>query len=197
MSIVKKALPIVTVKKAYFGKWTNTGDTKTFEKPHYLENVTEVGFEKNYGSSTWYAEGEAKISNNFMESIPVNLSAGDITKINELYLFGHKESNTGGIIRTSNDRSSEGVFRFIEETADKNYLVTTLWNGSFVPGGRTTATAEGSANYQVKQLTGNFTAIDLSTDLLGVTDTEEIFDTLQAAIAYCESVTLPTAKVGA
>lgn len=191
---IKKALPVVTVKKAYFGKWTTTTGTKTFEAPKYLENVTEVGFEKNYGSSTWYAEGEAKISNNFMEGIPVTLSAGDIVKENELYMFGHKESATGGVIRSTNDRSAQGVFRFIEQTADSKFLVTTLWNGSFVPGGRTTSTAEGSANYQVKQLNGNFNAIDLSETLLGITDTEEIFETLEAAIAYCTSTTLPTVK---
>lgn len=195
-SVVKKALPIVTVKRAYFGKWTSTSGVKTFEAPKYLENVTEVGFEKNYGSSTFYAEGEAKISNNFMESIPATISTADITKENEIYMFGHKESSTGGIIRSSNDRSAEGVFRFIEQTADNKFLVTTLWSGSFVPGGRTTATAEGSANYQVKTLTGNFNAIDLSDSLLGITDTEEIFDSLQAAIAYCTSTTLPAIKAG-
>lgn len=190
----KKALPIISVKKAYFAKMLKDATSSPwYAKPEYLENVTEVGYEKNYGSSPWYAEGELKLSNSVLSDIPLTVALGDLTVSNECLMMGHKESKTGGVIRSTQDVATEGAFIFIEETADHKFEVTTLYSGVFTPGGKTSSTSEGSANYQVKTITAAYKPVDLG-DLIGLIDNSEIFETLALAIKYCESVVVPTIK---
>lgn len=193
----KKPLPVISVKKAYFAPIKAEATSAPFyEKPTYLENVTEVGYEKNYGGSSWYAEGELKISNSVLSEIPLTLAIGDLTAANECLIMGHKLSTTGGVIRKTSDVPAEGAFIFIEETADHKFEVTTLYSGIFTPGGKTSATSEGTASYQVKTITAAFKPIDLG-ETLGLIDNSEVFDTLVSAITFCEDVTVPTEKTEA
>lgn len=192
--MAKGALPVISVKKAYFAPMKEDAITAPFyEKPSYLENVTEVGYEKNYGSSAWYAEGELKINNSVLSDIPLTVALGDLTVANECLIMGHKESETGGVIRTTLDVAKEGAFLFIEEIADHKFEVTTLYSGTFTPGGKTSATSEGSANYQVKTITAAYKPVDVG-DAVGLIDNSEIFDTLALAVGYCANVTVPTVK---
>lgn len=187
--MTKKALPIISVKKAYFAPRKAEG----YDTPAYLENVTEVGYEKNYGSSPFYAEGELKISNSVLSDIPLTVNVGDLSVVNECLIMGHKQSATGGVIRSTQDVAPEGAFMFIEETADHQFEVTTLYSGVFTPGGKTSATSEGSANYQTKTITAAYKPVDLGTSL-GLIDNSEIFPTLAAAVTFCNKVTVPTVK---
>lgn len=190
----KTALPVISVKKAYFAPRKSGASAEPFyDESIYLENTTEVGYEKNYGSSSWYAEGELKISNSVLSEVPLTLAIGDLTPANECAIMGHKLSSTGGVIRSTQDVAPEGAFMFIEETADHKFEVTTLYSGVFTPGGRTASTSEGSANYQIKTITAAFKPVDFG-DIIGLIDNSETFDTLAAAVAYCKNVTIPTVK---
>lgn len=192
--MTKKALPVISVKKAYFAKRKTTATTTPFYDPTtYLENVTEVGYEKTYNNTPFYAEGELKCSNSVLSEIPLTVALGDLTQTNECLIMGHSLSKKGGVIRTSNDIPPEGAFLFIEETADHKFEVTTLYSGEFTPGGRTSATSEGSANYQVKTITASFKPTDVGA-IEGIIDNSELFDTLREAIEYCANVTLPEVK---
>lgn len=190
----KKALPVISVKKAYFGPRKKDATTAPFyEKPSYLENVTEVGYEKNYGSAPFYAEGELKISNSVLSDIPLTVALGDLTVANECLIMGHKESSTGGVVRSTQDVAPEGAFIFIEETADHQFEVTTLYSGTFTPGGKTSSTSAGSPNYQTKTITAAYKPVDIGTSL-GLIDNSEIFETLALAMTYCETVVIPALK---
>lgn len=186
--VVKKALPVISVKKAYIAQ-RKTGDT--YDTPRYLENTTEVSYEKNYGNSTWYAEGTAKFTNSILKEVPLTLALGDLTQDDECYTFGHKKSATGGVIRSALDVAPDVAFMFIEETADHNFDVTTLYSGTFTQGGKKSVTSEGQANYQNKQVSAMFKPADFA-NIKELIDYTQTFATMQEAEEYCKAITIPT-----
>ncbi|MGL5439867.1 MAG: major tail protein [Filifactoraceae bacterium] len=186
----KSALPVITVRKSYFAKKPGTGSEK-YATPVYLPNTTEVGIEKNFETSSFYAEGKAVCTNSVLGVIPVTLAVADLTESSECLLMGHRLSTTGGVIRSANDKAPEGAFGFYEEKADGTYDCTWLYSGRFVPGGRTATTSEGSPNYQAKTITANFISANLGAKLEEVTDYTVNLKTLTEVETFFSTVTLP------
>ncbi|MGL5328599.1 MAG: major tail protein, partial [Peptostreptococcaceae bacterium] len=181
-------LPVISVKKAYIAQ-RKTGDT--YDTPRYLENTTEVSYEKNYGNSTWYAEGTAKFTNSVLKEVPLTLAAGDLTQDDECYMFGHKKSAAGGVIRSALDVAPDVAFIYITESADHKFEVTTLYSGTFTQGGKKAVTSEGQANYQNKQVSAMFKPADFE-NVKELIDYSQVFETMQAAETYCQNVVIPT-----
>ncbi len=150
---IDNALPIITCHKVYVAVKTAEG---VYDTPVYLENLTEIGVEKTFNSSSFYAEGVEKYTNHTLGGIPVTLAVGDLTEENEILLLGHKRDKNGLIVRNINDKPKTVALMFTvekEEGVCKGYV---YYDGKFVPSGVSATTREGTANYQPKTITGNF-----------------------------------------
>lgn len=185
----KSALPIKTSYKSYYS--VRSGDT--YAAPKYLENTTEYGVEKDFSSDPWYAEGTLKYNSTTLKEIPITLSVGDLTEESECELLGHELSNEGGIVRTDNDKAPEVALIVSDKKADGTIVATIYYSGQFAPSGRSGATSEGSANYQVKTITANFKPTDIG-DWKGITDYEFVLKDEAAFEDFVKTLKIPTKK---
>lgn len=169
-------LPIVSCHKVYFALKQENG----YGTPVYMPNLTEIGVEKNYNSTPFYAEGVNKFTHSVLGDVPITISTGDVEEDHEITLLGHKKDSNGFVIRSIHDIPADVAIMFTVEKAGGIYKGYVYYDGKFVPSGVTAATSEGSANYQTKTMTGNFKplgdgTVDASKTLNGLNEVEEFF----------------------
>lgn len=186
----KNALPVKSCYKAHYAL-RKTGDT--FDKPVYLENLTEYGVEKEVSQDPYYAEGTLKYNSNTLKEIPLTLAIGDLLAANECALLGHEIGTSGEIIRTDSDKAPDVAICISDKKADDSIVATWYYSGQFAPGGRSGATSEGTANYQNKTITAMFKPTDF-TAIKGVTDVEYNFRNEAEFESWIATVAIPTKK---
>lgn len=176
------ALPIVTCHKVYYAIKTE----ETYAKPVYMENLTEIGVEKNYNSETFYAEGVAKYTESALSDIPITISQGDLLEKDEVAIMGHRIDNNGLVVRNINDKPATVAILFTVKKGDGIYKGYCFYDGKFVPSGISAATAEGSPNYQAKTITGNF-----KSNSNGDTDVSKVLTSEAEVEAFFAEVPIP------
>lgn len=185
----KSALPVKTSYKSYVAE----RKADAYEKPIYLENMTEYAVEKDISSDPFYAEGTIKTNSTTLKEIPVTLSVGDLTTENDAKIHGHSISAEGGIVRCEGDKAPEVALIVSDKKADGTIVATVYYSGKFTPNGRSGATSEGSANYQVRTTTAMFKPTDVG-GWIGLTDYEFILPDEAAFEEFVQEVAIPTKK---
>lgn len=176
-------LPIVSCHKVYYA----IKQEERYGTPVYLPNLTEIGIEKSYNSTPFYAEGVNKFTHSVLGDVPITLSTGDIEEEHEMALLGHKKDNNGLLVRSIHDVPADVAIMFTVEKAGGIYKGYVFYDGKFVPSGVTAATSEGSANYQPKTITGNFKPLDD-----GTVDASKTLKSLKEVESFFASVPTPT-----
>lgn len=176
------ALPIVTCHKVYYAIKTEVG----YGTPVYMENLTEIGVEKNYNTEPFYAEGTLKYTESNLSDIPVTISQGDLLEKDEVALMGHKVDKNGLVVRNTNDIPATVALMFTVKKAENIYKGYVFYDGKFVPTGVSAATSEGSPNYQPKTITGNFKPL-----ANGDTDSSKILTSEAEVEAFFAAVPIP------
>lgn len=171
------ALPIITCHKVYMGFKDEEGN---YGVPEYFENLTEIGIEKSFSSDSFYAEGVKKFVSNVLTSITATVAVGDVEEDKEVKLLGHRRDKKGLVVRNVNDQPATVALMFTVKKADGTFKGYVYYDGKFSPSGVSAATSEGSANYQVRTLSGEFKALDngdtdASKILMNETEVEEFF----------------------
>lgn len=177
------ALPIVSCHKVYVAK--KSGE-KNWDTPRYLENLTELGIEKNFSNDGFYAEGTLKHNESTLTDIPVTMALGDLTDDDEVYLLGHRKDINGMIIRNKNDVAPDVALMFTVQKANNIFKGYVYYDGKFVPTGVSAATSEGSANYQPKTITGSFKPLEN-----GDTDASKVLTSLSEVEEFFKKVPIP------
>lgn len=189
MTTNKSALPVKTSYKSY----VSVRKGETYEKPVYLENMTEYAVEKDIASDPFYAEGTIKTSSTTLKEIPVTLSVADLTTENDALIHGHTISQEGGIVRCEGDIAPEVALIVSDMKSDGSIVATIYYSGQFTPSGRSGATSEGSANYQVKTTTAMFKPTKVGT-WNGLTDYEFTLANEAEFEKFVETLKIPTKK---
>ena len=171
------ALPIITCHKVYTAF---KAEDDSYGIPEYFENLTEIGIEKTFSSDPFYAEGVKKYVSNVLSSIAATVAVGDVEEDKEVKLLGHRRDNNGLVVRNINDQPATVALMFTVKKADGTFKGYVYYDGKFSPSGVNAATSEGSANYQVRTLTGEFKALDngdtdASKILMNEAEVEEFF----------------------
>lgn len=174
------ALPIVSCHRVYYAIKKEDG---TYEKPVYLPNLTEIGVEKAFNSSNFYAEGVLKHVHNVLSDIPITLSTGDLEEEHEVKLLGHRIDSNGLVVRNINDQAPDVAIMFTVEKRGGIYKGYVYYDGKFVPSGVTATTSEGSPQDKPKTITGNFKPLgdgttDASKTLIDLTQVEKFFESV-------------------
>lgn len=183
------ALPIVTCHKAYYAIKNKENDEHgnlSYAKPKYLENLTEIGIEKNFSTDPFYAEGSLKYNETTLTEIPVTIATGDLTEDNEIEVMGHKKDKNGLVVRNKDDIAPDLALMFTVKKAEGIYKGYVFYDGKFVQSGINAGTSEGSANYQTKTITANFKPLDN-----GITDASKVLTSEAEVEAFFESVPIP------
>lgn len=170
-------LPIVSCHQVYYALKNANG---TYEEPVYLPNLTEIGVEKNYNSTPFYAEGVEKARHTVLGEVPITIATGDLEEEHEVVLMGHRVDSNGFVIRSIHDIAPDVAIMFTVQKYEGIYKGYVFYDGRFVPSGVSAATAEGSSQNQSKTITGNFKplgdgTIDASKTLKNLAEVENFF----------------------
>lgn len=177
-------LPIVSCHQVYYAIKNENG---TYETPVYLPNLTEIGVEKNYNSSPFYAEGVLKHTHTVLGEVPITIATGDLEEEHEVVIMGHRVDSNGFVIRSTHDQAPDVAIMFTVEKSGGIYKGFVFYDGKFVPSGVSAATAEGSANYQPKTITGSFKPLED-----GTIDASKTLKSLAEVAEFFKSVPMPT-----
>ncbi len=174
------ALPIISCHKVYYAIKKKDG---TYETPIYLPNLTEIGVEKNFNSSNFYAEGVLKDVHTVLSDIPITLATGDIEEEHEVRILGHRMDSNGFVVRNINDKAPDVAIMFTVEKRGGIYKGYVFYDGKFIPTGINAVTAEGSPQDKPKTITGNFKPLgdgttDASKTLIDLTQVEKFFESV-------------------
>lgn len=182
------ALPIITCHKAYIAFMNENGSYGT---PEYCENLTEIGIEKSFSSDPFYAEGVKKFVSNVLSSITATVSLGDLEEDKEVRLLGHRKDRNGLVVKNVNDKAATVALMYTMKKADNTFRGYVYYDGKFAPSGVGGATAEGSANYQVRTISAEFKALDN-----GDTDAEKFLINEAAVEEFFKEVPIPDFSEG-
>lgn len=196
---IDNPLPIVSCHQVYYAIKNEDG---TYEKPVYLPNLTEIGVEKTYNSTPFYAEGVEKARHTVLGAVPITIATGDLEEEHEIVLMGHRVDSNGFVIRSIHDIAPNVAIMFTVQKYEGIYKGYVYYDGSFVPSGVSASTAEGSSQNQTKTITGNFKplgdgTIDASKTLKNLAEVEKFFEVVPMPTFTEESeeqVHLPVSK---
>lgn len=144
---------------AYALLTADTDSALTYETPVMLPYVKDLALKVSYKEFTYYADNKLYLTSKEISSIEVDGNITGISVKDYCAIMGHKESSTGGIIKTSKDKQAYLALMFRVQKDDQ-WEYHTLYKGKLNLGDITAKTAEDSKEGQPIAFTGVFQATE-------------------------------------